>query len=301
MAASSTPLRVAFVPEHFSTPLAWASKKFGLDAILHPFPSGTGAMITALRSGEVDVAIGLTEGFIAGLGKEDIPGDGGYRLMGTYVTTPLCWAILAGSGGSSSSQISSVADLKRASIGVSRMGSGSHVMGYVLAHQQGWLTPETPEPWADTKILNNFSGLVEGVNNGTADFFMWETFTSGSAISRGEIKKVGEIYTPWSSWLVVSSTKIPAGDERVAEMFLKIDQGVKYFEDHQDEAVEHICNVMDYSPENAKKWLETVKFQHVVKGVDMELVNGCVSILRKAGVLVEGKGMAADEMVAIKR
>ena len=47
-------------------------------------------MITAIRAGEIDVGIGLTEGWIAGLGKDDVKDDGGYRLVGTYVETPLC-------------------------------------------------------------------------------------------------------------------------------------------------------------------------------------------------------------------
>ena len=84
------PLRIGFVPEHFSTPIHFAQKHFGLSATLKPFPSGSGHMITALRAGEVDVCIGLTEAWVAGLGKEDTPGDGGYRIVGTYVETPLC-------------------------------------------------------------------------------------------------------------------------------------------------------------------------------------------------------------------
>ena len=87
---SSQPLRIGYVPEHFSTPLHFAQKHYGLDATLIPFPSGTGHMITAIRGGEIDAAIGLTEGWIAGLGREDLEGDGGYRLVGTYVDTPLC-------------------------------------------------------------------------------------------------------------------------------------------------------------------------------------------------------------------
>lgn len=47
-------------------------------------------MITSIRSGEIDVAIGLTEGWVAGLGKSDVEGDGGYKIVGTYVETPLC-------------------------------------------------------------------------------------------------------------------------------------------------------------------------------------------------------------------
>jgi hypothetical protein len=47
-------------------------------------------MITSLRAGEIDVGIGLTEGWVAGLGKVDVEGDGGYKIIGTYVETPLC-------------------------------------------------------------------------------------------------------------------------------------------------------------------------------------------------------------------
>jgi hypothetical protein len=88
--ASPAPLRIGYVPEHFSTPLHFAQRLFALQAELVPFPSGTGHMVTAIRAREIDVAIGLTEGWIAGLGKEGVEGDGGYRIVGTYVETPLC-------------------------------------------------------------------------------------------------------------------------------------------------------------------------------------------------------------------
>jgi ABC-type nitrate/sulfonate/bicarbonate transport system substrate-binding protein len=90
MASSTAPLRVGFVPEHFSTPLHFAQKHFQLSATLIPYPSGTGHMITALRAGEIDVGIGLTEAWVSGLGKADVEGDGGYKIVGTYVETPLC-------------------------------------------------------------------------------------------------------------------------------------------------------------------------------------------------------------------
>ncbi len=83
------PLRIGYVPEHFSTPIHFAKTYFGLDAETIPYPSGTGHMITALRAGDIDVGIGLTEGWVAGLGKEE-PEQGGYKIVGTYVETPLC-------------------------------------------------------------------------------------------------------------------------------------------------------------------------------------------------------------------
>ncbi|KAF4442891.1 hypothetical protein FACUT_1714 [Fusarium acutatum] len=293
----SSPLRIGYVPEHFSTPLYFAQKHFGLDAELIPFPSGTGHMVTAIRSGEIDVAVGLTEGWIAGLGKEGVEGDGGYRLVGTYVETPLCWAI---STGAKRPEITSVDSLKGGKIGVSRIGSGSYVMGFVLADQQGWLTPGAAEkPFSDTVVLNNFENLRNAVNSGEADFFMWEHFTSKKFYDSGEIRRVGEIYTPWSSWKIVASTKLTQNglDTRVKDLFGKLDQGINHFNDNQEEAVAYISSSLGYTEPDAREWLKTVRFPTKTEGVRAEVVQNTISILRKAGVLAEGKGMEPQAMV----
>ena len=127
------PLRIGYVPEHFSTPLYFAQKHFGLSANLIAFPSGTGHMITSLRAGEIDVAIGLTEGWIAGLGhKKDestgeiLKSEAGYSFIGTYVETKLRWAI---STGIDRQDIKDVSDLRGSKLGVSRMGRyGIHII-----------------------------------------------------------------------------------------------------------------------------------------------------------------------------
>ncbi|KAI5461454.1 hypothetical protein BGZ63DRAFT_414191 [Mariannaea sp. PMI_226] len=293
---ASAPLRIGYVPEHFSTPLHFAQRLFGLQAELVPFPSGTGHMVTAIRAGEIDVAIGLTEGWIAGLGKEGIEGDGGYRIVGTYVETPLCWAI---STGAERPEISSVASLNGGKIGVSRIGSGSYVMGYVLADQQGWLSPTRAQPFSDTVVLNNFQNLRNAVNSGEADFFMWEHFTSKKFYDSGEIRRVGEIYTPWPSWMIVASTKLTQGslDLRVKDLFKKLDSGVAHFNANNQEAVDFIAANLEYSQADATEWMKTVRFPQATEGVKLDIVQNCVSILRKAGVLVEGKGMKPEDMV----
>ncbi|KAK7744279.1 hypothetical protein SLS62_010306 [Diatrype stigma] len=307
MAESQPPLRIGFVPEHFSTPIHFAQKHFGLTATLKSFPSGSGHMITALRSGEIDVAIGLTEAWVAGLGKEDTPGDGGYRIVGNYVKTPLCWAI---STGAKRPEIDSVSALKGAKIGISRFGSGSYVMGYVLANQQGWLSTSAPSsaaepPYSEFAVLHDFARLRAAVNDGAADFFMWEHFTSKRYYDSGEIRRVGEIYTPWPSWHIVASTSLlgqggpdQKTDPRLPDALAKLDQGIAYFDQHHDEAVQYISTHLDYSEADAREWLKTVEFAPKTVGVDLGVVQNCVGILRKAGVLVEGKGMQPEEMLA---
>ncbi|KAL3423092.1 hypothetical protein PVAG01_04839 [Phlyctema vagabunda] len=290
---SPKPLRVGYVPEHFSTPLHFAQKHFGLDAELIAFPSGTGHMITSIRSGEIDVAIGLTEGWVAGLGKEDVEGDGGYKIVGTYVETPLCWAVSTGA----KREINSITDLKNGKIGVSRIGSGSYVMGFVLADTQGWLTSGPP---FQNIPLQTFEKLRAGVNDSTIDFFMWEHFTSKKYYDNGEIKRIGEIYTPWSSWKIVASTSLLSStgkyDERLEELFEKIDKGVRYFEGNKEEAVKYISTSLDYSEADAREWLQTVRFSTQAKGVDLTVIEKTVGVLQKAGVLGE-KGMKAQEML----
>lgn len=73
-------------------------------------------MITSLQSNDLDIAIGLTEGFVTALGNQ---GDGaGFKLVGTYVETPLCWAISTGA----KRDLRNEEMLEGRKIGVSRIG-----------------------------------------------------------------------------------------------------------------------------------------------------------------------------------
>lgn len=87
-------------------------------------PTGTGDLTKRLKTSEesekLDVAIGLTEGFVADLGKSRAAAqEPGYGLVGTYVESPLRWAI---STGKERTDINGVSDLKGKRVGVSRIG-----------------------------------------------------------------------------------------------------------------------------------------------------------------------------------
>lgn len=219
--------------------------------------------------------------------------------MGTYVDSPLCWAISVGA----SSRFNDKTELKGSRVGVSRIGSGSYVMSYVLADQHGWLSSPDKKPSSSSSpfevvVLGDFKALRHGVNEGdSADFFMWEHFTTKKFYDNGELKRVGEIYTPWPSWMIAA--RGGDGDQRVGEMLGKLNQGVRYFLEHREEAVEHITGTMEYSREDAEAWLGTVTFSGDVKGVDDGVVMKTIQVLKKAGVLDEKSG-GAEDMVAVK-
>ena len=111
---------------------------------------------------------------------------------------------------------------------------------------------------------------------------------------------MGEIYTPWSSWKIVASTQIKQDDERLEEMFEKIDKGIRYFEGNKEEAVKYISTKLDYSEGDAREWLKTVKFSAKTKGVDVGVIQKTVDVLKKAGVLGE-EGMKPEVMIASQR
>ena len=84
-------LTVAGVPEHFNYPwyLSLKNKEYTKNNInlrWKDFPGGTGAMCKALRTGEVDIAIVLTEGII-----KDIAAGNPSKIVQTYIETPLIW------------------------------------------------------------------------------------------------------------------------------------------------------------------------------------------------------------------
>jgi hypothetical protein len=186
-------------------------------------------------------------------------------------------------------------------------------MGYVLAEERGWLLPttaagttaESASPFSQFAVLNTFENLRRAVNSGEADFFMWEHFTSKKYYDSGEIRKVGEIYTPWSSWKVVASTKLvgPDGevDARVEDVLEKLNKGIEHFKGNQEEAVKYISTELDYSEEDAREWLKTVRFPERTQGVDVNVIERTVGILHKAGVFLRGVGANPGEMVVKKR
>lgn len=168
-------------------------------------------------------------------------------------------------------------------------------MSFVLADKQGWL--KVPGQHAFGVVcLETFERLRQAVNAGTADFFMWEQFTSKRYFDNNEIKKIGEIYTPWSSWKIAARD---AGDERIPDLFTKLNQGVRHFLDHSEEAVAYISSQLDYSEDDAREWLKSVEFAKDVKGVQIETVENTMAVLKGAGCMPEHA--SAAKMIGVAR
>lgn len=200
LAATRRVIRVGGVPEHFNAPWHTAAAQGHFDAAgfeveWTDFPGGTGAMTNALRAGEIDIALALTEGLVADLHLRETTA---YKLLGTYVRSPLTWGVHV-SADSDRHGMDSLADARYA---VSRMGSGSHLMACVDAHARG----VDPSSLA-YEIVGSLDGARHALRIGLADVFMWEKFTTKFLVDAGEWRRIGEVPTPWPCFSVAASAR----------------------------------------------------------------------------------------------
>lgn len=85
----------------------------------------------------------------------------------------------------------------------------------------------------------------------------------------------------------------------ISSFLSAVNKGITYFNSHNDEAVEFISTNLDYSADDARAWLKTVKFSEDCSVVENEVVEKTVDILTKAGVInTEGGGVKPADMVA---
>ena len=80
------------------------------------------------------------------------------------------------------SPITSLDELDGANFAISRLGSGSHVMAFVMAKQRGW-TKELK-----FTVCNDFATMRAKIASGECQALMWERFTTKPFVVSGELK-----------------------------------------------------------------------------------------------------------------
>lgn len=170
-------------------------------------------------------------------------------------------------------------------------------MSYVLADSRGWLDPSSGKDPFEVVPIGDFAALRKSVNEDKADFFMWEHFTTRKYWENDEVKRVGDIETPWPSWVIAARETAKAS---LPDMMDKINEGIGHFKEHPDEAVDYITSNMHYSKADAEQWMNTVRFPDDVRGVSRDMVQNTITILRKASVL-KSDTVGPEHMISVER
>jgi ABC-type nitrate/sulfonate/bicarbonate transport system substrate-binding protein len=208
-----TTIKIAGVPEHFNLPwhLSIENGEFQANEInlqWTDIPEGTGRLCQMLRNGETDIAVILTEGVI-----KDIIAGNQSKIVQIYVESPLIWGIHV----AANSNYRTISDLENKKVAISRLGSGSQLMAFVNANNQGWKSDSLA-----FEIVNTIDGAVETLTNGTADYFMWERFMTKPLVDSGVFRRIGDCPTPWPCFVVAVRDEILENHPKIISKILEI-------------------------------------------------------------------------------
>lgn len=244
-------LKIGGVPEHFNLPWHLCIEggdfeKNKIEVAWTDFHGGTGEMSEALKAGTIDIAVMLTEGSI----KEICDGSP-FKIIQTYVKSPLMWGIHV----HANSNYHRVEDLKNQTAAISRFGSGSHLMTYVHANNQDWDTEDL-----NFKTTQNLSGAKASLKEGTADYFLWEHFTTKPLVDNGTFRRLGDEPTPWPCFVIVTTEKFLKKNSKLVPLLLeplnKKSNSLKSIE-HIEEM---ISKRYDLKIEDVKEWLKITEW-----------------------------------------
>lgn len=186
-------LKIGGVPEHFNLPwrMAIEEGKFrneGIELHWSDMSGGTGQMIRGLENKSLDVAVLLTEGIT----KAILQGLDA-KILQVYVTTPLHWGIHV----PYDSDIVSVDQLQHKTFAISREGSGSHLMAYVKASQEGWDTSALK-----FNVVGDVYGGLWALEHNEAQAFLWEKYTTHPFTEQRKCRYIDEVVTPWPCFVI---------------------------------------------------------------------------------------------------
>eukprot|EP01080_Neovahlkampfia_damariscottae_P003769 gene3769-6657_t len=247
-------IKLACVPEHFSIPLhegveSGIFKELNLDVEIQEYSRGTGSMCKGLQNKKVDVAIALTEGLISDL----ILNKSNFKIIGTYVDSSLCWGYIS----EINSPIKTTTDLKGKNFGISRFGSGSHIMSYLLSKQNGWNT----EKDITFKVKGGLGELLDGIYDGSTDTFLWERFMLKQFVVEKKVKYVGEIVTPWPCFMIAATDDFIASNaDSLVKLMKGIQKSCENFKTNKKSSLESISKKCTLDEEDSNFWFNEVQF-----------------------------------------
>ena len=278
-------ITVACVPEHFSQPLfelsqdSTAFSKEGLVLKLITSPGGTGQMIEFLETDKSDIAVALTEGIVLRAINDLLHNtEDPIQILGSYVESPLIWSIAI----HPNATYKSINDLKNARIGISRFGSGSHIMAFVMGLQNNW--PKHNYTFVE---MRDIKGLLNGMENNEIDCFLWERVTTKPYYDQKLLKMLDIVIAPWPAFCL--ATKKSLSISKASKFNIGVKQAIDTFvKDFQTTGIAKIMeNKQLHYPTatDIQDWFSNVKFSSNTSIHLRKSLQNCIANLKDANLL----------------
>ena len=244
-----TNLTIGGVKEHFNMPwhLAIENGEFSdinINLTWKDFHGGTGAMCKALRNKEIDIAVLLTDGII-----KDVINGNDSKIVQTYINTPLLWGVHV----AANSDYKTIADLEGKKPAISRIGSGSQLLAIANAKKNGWDVDSL-----DFEIVGNLDGGIKALTNGTADYFLWEHFTTKPWVDNGTFRRVGDCPSPWPCFMIaVRNDVLESNFDDIKNVLRVINSKMKSLSTHakKQRFIDLFAQRYNLNKEDIKNWL----------------------------------------------
>ncbi|WP_339758191.1 ABC transporter substrate-binding protein [Algoriphagus aquimarinus] len=268
-------LRITGVPEHFNFPwkkliAAQPFEKQGIKLQWTDESRGSGQMNKDLREDKTDIAIVLTESFL-----KDFEAGNPSKMIGLHVKSPLTWGIHI----SGNSSVNSLDEIIEPTFLISRIGSGSQLMSYVLAKREGWNSEKL-----EFKIVNNLPGALEVMTSEKPEMFLWEKYTTKPWVDSKQMKRIGEVPSPWPCFAIIATNKAL---EEFGELIFQLRDLVYLASEelqNSDVAIEDISRNYELNEIDVKVW-----FEQTVWATDSEIsktqLSESMDIMKELGII----------------
>lgn len=271
-------IRIGGVPEHFNLPIHLAIENGdfqsrGVHVEWTTYKGGTGQMTEALENGEIDVCILLTEGIINAIIKGNPS-----KIISNYVISPLCWGVHT----AADNPLNNYLDIFDKNFAISRFGSGSHLMAIVDANtKEQQIQPE------QFKVIKNLDGALESLKKHETDVFYWEKYTTKPYVNSGELKRIGEFYTPWPCFVIAASDKIlKEQPENIIRVLRTIhDSNDRFMQD--ENSIHLVSDRYEQKIGDVKRWYHNTEW--AIHGwVSNKMLKSVIYSLEMAGIVEAG-------------
>ena len=284
-------LKIGGVPEHFNLPwrLAIEEGRFqeiGLNLHWSDMSGGTGQMIRGLETGSIDIAVLLTEGIT----KSILEGLDA-KILQVYVVSPLHWGVHV----PVNSSIQTTQDVENGTFAISRYGSGSHLMAYVMADQHGWNLDGLK-----FNVIGDVYGGLWALENNEAQAFLWEKYTTFPFVEQAKCRYVGEVVTPWPCFVIAVRSEVAEKHGALLQLMCDIVNEKAQEVKKDPDAVEIISWRYNLRMDQVVKWLSETEWNY--KGIEYPLAfEKTTHYLKKLGLLSEEEATGWREKLFIQR
>lgn len=229
-------------------------------------------MTQALRSGECDICVLLTEGIIT-----DIINGNPSKIISGYVQSPLTWGIHT----AVDSDIQSYEEVFDNKIAISRHGSGSHLMPTVDALMKG--EKIAPDQFVTVQDIN---GALKSLSDKETNIFYWEKYTTKPFVKSGYLRRIGEFLSPWPCFMIAATNEIIEKEPEAIDQVLRvIHQACEAFMENKN-APKLVSETFNIPLKDAEYWFHSTEWT-TNSWVSNKMLNSVLFTLKAADIVEE--------------